>query len=163
MRHQKSICTCCCCSGYEMVKERLMCCCIKKSRSDPVSVTRTRLDSIARSRLDSLSSWSRPRTRTWSDALLARYWPIRWLYWPISSVQHITLQDLQPPILLPPGVRAPSPLQCGLADGDQCREASRIWAIRAQYYLWQPIREATPRDPGVKCSNVVNNPSQKRI
>lgn len=45
-----------------------------------MSCTRTRLDSIARSRLDSISSLSRPRTRTrtWSDALLARIYSNRY-------------------------------------------------------------------------------------
>ena len=57
----------------------MLCCCYKKPAPAPV---RTRLDSIsrARARLDSVASLSVPRTRTrtWSDALLARIYAHRY-------------------------------------------------------------------------------------
>lgn len=57
----------------------VLCCCYKKPAPAPV---RARLDSIsrARARLDSVASLSVPRarTRTWSDALLARIYAHRY-------------------------------------------------------------------------------------
>ena len=57
----------------------VLCCCYKKPAPAPV---RARLDSLsrARARLDSVASLSVPRTRTrtWSDALLARIYAHRY-------------------------------------------------------------------------------------